>query len=146
MKYSLAKYSMTISTKDSILKNIFGESLSIGGQGSTTSSITIHQNNAPMSISTYATGGYVFNGSFDRSGSASIQINQVSDVVSKFKQLLKAYYQSDFEPFTITVSDNEGNQVAECVDCALTSIPDQTLGESAENQTWTFECGRVTFN
>ena len=146
MKYSLAKYSMSISSIDGILQQIFGESLTIGGQGSMTGSISIRQNTSPSKLDGYTTGGYVYSASFDRTGSISVSINQMSDAVSKFKQLLKAYYQADFEPFTITVSDNEGNQVAECIDCNLRDIPEQSFGSDAADQTWSFDCGRITFN
>lgn len=147
MKYSLAKYSLTITTNDSRLQEIFGESLTIGGQGSTTDSISVSQSSGPMQINAYATGGYVFSQSYDRSGTASININQVSDAVNKLKKLLKATYTIEYDPFTIVVSDNEGNQVVSCKDCYLgNSLPTQSFSESAADQTWNFICGQVTFN
>ena len=145
MKYSLAKYSFTISSNDEAIKRIFGESLTIGGQGSTTDDITVSQANAPMAIKSYATGGYVFEQTFDRHGTASISISQVSDAVNKLKQLLNLYYTKDFEPLTIVVTDNEGNQVASCKDCHLNSVPNQKFAENVGQQDWSFDVGVVTF-
>lgn len=149
LKYSLANYYITISSDDSELQRIFigqdGETISIGGQGNCIGDISISRDKDMYSIDSYNTGGYVFNKNLDASGSVSISINQLSDVVSKFKELCNILYNGDYEPLTISVYDSYVEPVAECRDCYPKKIPEQSFKNESEDQTWEFLVGQIIF-
>lgn len=145
MKYSLANYIFSIDPNDPLVKEMFG-TISIGGDGSYLGNITLSLANNLIDTTGYPTGGWVHNKSLDRHGTANLQLNQLTEEVAKFIQLAKLYYSNDYEGFTISLSDINGNKIATCVDCYINKIPDQVYGESAENQTWTFNCGQINYN
>ena len=144
--YSLANYKMTITSSDANLVSVFGESMTIGGNGSQVGSFSVSPNESIHSKQTYATGGYVFSKNYDRSGTISVNLNQLSDEVGKFKNLVKLYYGGDYGTLTIVLTNNENEKVVECIDCLPQGIPTQSFGDSASAQTWTFEVGKITIN
>ena len=146
MIYSLANYKMTITTSDTTLKRVFGESLTIGGNGSHVGSFSISDLQNIHQVKSYDTGGYIFSKSYDRHAKISVSLNQFSDEVGKFKNLIKLYYSGDYGTLTIVLTNNENEKVIECVDCLPEAIPGQTFGESAGDQTWTFVVGKATIN
>lgn len=145
MKYSLANYILSIDSNDAQIKNIFG-TISIGGEGSYLDSITLNNDATIYTTQGYATGGYVHTKSLDRHGKAVISLNQLSDKVSRFIQLAKLSLSGDYEGFTLSLTDIDGNKIATCIDCYIEKIPDQAFGQSAQNQTWSFTCGQVNYN
>lgn len=146
MVYSLANYKMTITSTDANIKKIFGEALTVGGNGSHVGSFTVSDLQEQHSIEGYATGGYIISKSYDRHGTIAVELMQLSDEISKFKNLVKLYYSGDYDSLTIVLTNNENEKVVECVDCLPVGFPDQTFGDSATNQTWTFVVGKVTIN
>lgn len=144
MVYSLANYKVAISINDSILKTAFGDVLTVGGNGSQLESMSVDFNASIFSKQTYSTGGYVFDKSYDRSGSLSITLNQLSEEVGKFKNLINMYYAGDYETLSIVLTNNENEKVIEMIDCLPSKIPTQQFQSSAQTQTWGFEVGRIT--
>lgn len=144
--YSLANYKLTLTSSDPVVIQTFGESVSIGGQGKKVGSISIKQDNGPFSLKSYPTGGYYYDKSLDRSGSITIDLSQLAEEVAKFKTLINLYYSGEYDGFTIVLTNNENIKVAECIDCLPTDIPQQSFGESARDQSWTFATGQITFN
>lgn len=146
MKYSLSKYIVSFDSNDQLIKNIIGN-VTIGGDGSTTNSITVSRATATWSTTGYATGAWVHTKNLDKHGSVDVSINQLAPQIARLKMLLNTYYSSDErDGLTITVSTLDGTKVASCIDCYLTAIPGQSFGESATDQTWTFTCGEVNFD
>lgn len=145
MRYSLANYILSIDSNDERIKSLFG-TISIGGEGSYLGSIAVGLATSMFSTSGYATGGWVHNKNLDRHGTTSITLNQLSDKVAKFIQLCKLFYQEDYDGFTLSLSDINGNKIATMVDCYISQIPQQDYGDSAADQTWTFNCGQINFN
>lgn len=145
MKYSLTNYILSIDPNDSAIKQMFG-TVSIGGEGSYLDSITLSNASNIFDTQGYATGGWVHNKSNDRHGTATISLNQLSDRVSRFIQLAKLSLSGDYEGFTLSLSDINGNKIATCVDCYITKIPDQTFTASAQNQSWEFTCGQINYD
>lgn len=144
--YSLAKYKITITTSDANLKQVFGESFTIGGNGSNVGQISVSSLKDIHDVKTYATGGYVFSKSYDRSGEISVQLNQLSDEVGRLKNLIKLYYGGDYGTLTIVLTNNENEKVVECIDCLPSKIPDQNFDDSVGDQTWSFVVGKITIN
>ena len=144
--YSLANYKMTITSSDVNLISVFGASMTIGGNGSQVGNFSVSLNDSIHKKQTYATGGYVFSKSYDRSGTISVSLNQLSDEVGKFKNLVKLYYGGDYGTLTIVLTNNENEKVVECIDCLPKEIPTQSFGSDASSQNWSFEVGKITIN
>lgn len=145
MKYSLANYILSIESNDASIKRMFG-TISIGGEGSALDSITLSIDGDIFTTAGYATGGYVHNKSLDRHGTATLVLNQLSDKVGRLIQLAKLSLSGDYDGFTLSLSDIDGNKIATCVDCYIRRIPEQVFGSSAATQSWQFTCGQINFN
>ena len=145
MRYSLANYVLSIEPNDSRLKSMFG-TISIGGDGSYLGSITLSRTTSLFTTQGYPTGGWVHSKNLDRTGTASLNLNQLSSIVAKLVKMLNVYYTGDYDGLTLSVSDTSGNKIASAIDCYITQIPAQVLGSSAQDQTWSFTCGQVNFN
>ena len=145
MKYSLANYILSIDSNDSEIKRIFG-TISIGGEGSYLDSLSLSNNSNIFETQGYATGGYVHTKNLDRHGTATITLNQLSDKVGRFIQLAKLSLSGDYDGFTLSLTDSNGNKIATCIDCYIQKIPDQSFGSSAQTQTWVFTCGQINYN
>ena len=147
--YALADYIVTLKPSESLAR-VFGETITIGGDGNIfgpTDSIKVGLKNGSILETTgYATGGWVHSKSYDRTGTVEFNISQISDQVTKLINLCNFYYNGNYDGMTITVTNNNDNTiVATCEDCYVDGIPEQSLGTSAGMQTWTFNCGKVTF-
>lgn len=145
MKYSLANYILSIDSNDNDIKSMFG-TISIGGEGSYLGSISLTRNSNMYETRGYRTGGWVHDKNLDRTGTAVVTLNQLAPQVGKFIQLANLFYSSDYQGFTLSLSDINGNKIATCIDCYFTKIPDQSYGESASDQSWSLTCGQVNFN
>lgn len=150
MRYSLASYKITITAKDPSINQFFGangQGLTIGGQGTTVGSIDLSYANPQWSMRSYKTGGYVHEKSFSRSGTVSVTLNQLAPEISIMKTVCNQFFGTDdLDGLTITLTDTFGNAIANCIDCFIEGIPDQRHGESAQDQTWSFLCGNITYN
>lgn len=144
-RYSLSDYILSIEPNDQTIKSLFG-TISIGGEGSYTDSIRLSRTNNMWSTDGYATGAWVHNKNMSRVGTATLSINQMSPSVAKFIKLANAFYGADYDGFTLSLSDRSGTKVAECVDCYITTIPEQAFETSAGMQNWEFTCGQINFN
>lgn len=143
-RYSLATHILSFTSNDNTINDIFG-TVSIGGEGSALDSIRIRLNENLWSTQGFATGGWVHNKNLSKAGTVEITINQLTDAVYKFIQLCNTYYAGDYEGLTITLSNNDGREICECIDCYIQKIPDQEYASTAQNQTWSFTCGKITF-
>ena len=144
--YSLANYKLTLTSDDPTIIATFGESISIGGQGKKIGSISINQTNSPYALKSFETGGYYYDKTLDRSGTITISLNQLAEEVAKFKTLLNLYYTGDYNGFTAVLTTNENVKVAECIDCLMTNVPNQSFGGSTGSQEWQFGTGQITFS
>ena len=142
MKYSLANYILTIKSNNTNAQAVFGNDISIGGEGSYVGSITFSRQTEMWSTSGFATGGWIHNKNL---GTVTIEISQLAPQVGRFIQLCNVYYASDYEGFTLTLTDSEQNQIVECIDCYITTIPNQSFAESVGTQSWTFTCGQINY-
>ena len=146
MRYSLSRYILTIAIP---AKLGFGsKTLSVGGEASYLDSITISFNNALWSTTGDATGSWVHTKNLDRTGTVTVSLSQLANNVSQFKTLCSTYFnaESDYDGLTLTLKDIDGNEIASCEDCYITKIPDQGFQSTAQQQSWTFTCGKITFN
>lgn len=148
MVYSLSKYVLTMSIPESVAQHFGTNTLSIGGTGSYTDSITIRQTNNQFEVEGDATGSHVINKSNNRVGEAEVVINQMSERVAKFIALCNVYYSSETidEGVTLELRALTGETVATCNDCFPNKPADQAFGQTAQTQSWVFVCGEVTFH
>lgn len=143
--YSLADYTVAI-TK--IISEARLDSIRIGGQGSMLETISIDRPTNVYETNGDSTGGYVHNKSYNKTGTVSLTLNQLSSNVSKFISLCNIYARPDVdiqEGLTMTLTDSQGEIVATCIDCMPQRIPEQSFGSTAATQTWTFTCGIIEF-
>ena len=145
MRYSLAKYTLTITPPSTALDMIeaFGQSLTIGGEGSAVGSIDLRRNKEMFSIKSYATGGYAVDKDLSKVGTVSISLHQLSAEVQKFIKACNLYFNGDYDGCGITVMDGT-TLVASATDCFINQAP-ISFGESAADQTWSFVCGELDF-
>lgn len=145
MRYSLAKYILTISTNDSRIRDIFKE-LTFGGEGALVGSVTFSRQNNMWDTSGYATGGYVHSKNLSKIGTVTLSVNQLATNVGKLIAASEAFFGGDYDGFTLTLTTNEGQKVASAIDCYIQKTPDQGFESQAQNQTWTFTCGEINFS
>lgn len=152
-KYSLADYIVTISIP--AIDGSAPRTINIGGpgdnqDGSFVGEIKVTRTSDLWTTKGDNTGSWVHNKNLDRSGTVTINLNQISDSVIQLMQLCITLEKSKVDPITIGVAPAVANGVTssfvECYDCYLAKISDQTFGNSAQDQTWTFNVGRVTFD
>lgn len=145
-RYSLADHIISFESKDQKINELFG-SISIGGEGSYLDSITISTDSNIWETTGYSTGAWVHDKNLSRIGTVNITISQLTDAVARFIQLCKIYYAGGHdEGITLTLVDNTQRIICTCIDCYIQKIPEQGFGPKAANQTWTFTCGKITFN
>lgn len=145
MKYSLAKYILSITIPASVAASFGTQSISVGGSGSYTEYINVEHAEDAWSVVGDTTGSYVFNRNDNRTGTVQVSLNQMSDRVRQFISLCNIYQSSQEidEGLTLEIRSTDGNTVATCSDCMPKKIPQQAFGATAANQTWEFVCGRI---
>ena len=164
MKYSLAKYIVTISPSDDYYKEFFGEVIINGTKsyqenstqlnqmnGDAVDSIEVSIQNDLWSTQAYATGAWVHNKNLSKTGTVNLSLSQLAYQVAKLKSICQNYYNNNYDDpsFIITITENSAGatkQVCQCIDCLPTKIPQQSFGSTASNQTWSFTSGEITFN
>lgn len=150
MRYSLADYTLSINIPES-LQSVFGKSFTIGGRDNATDSITVELDNDQWNTESYATGAYVHNKNYSRTGKVSISMSQLNEAISKLKRIAMKLYSGDYGGVTLSLDQaaigtkNDGD-VFIAKDCYPVKIPNQEFGETSGKQTWTFTCGQITFN
>ena len=149
-RYSLADYILSIKSSNQEINSMFG-TLAIGGEGTAIGSISLSLTNALYSTETYSTGAWIHNKNLSRSGNVSVTLNQLADQIPTLKRLVNLYYNGvgssiDQLGLTLSVVDTLGNEIASCIDCFPTKIPDQNFNREAEDQTWVFTAGKITFD
>lgn len=143
-RYCLANYILTVDIPEDIG---FGtQSVTVGGEGSYTESMTVKFNSDLFSTSADNTGSWVHTKNLDSSGTIDVSLNQVSDKVAVFKALINTYRAIDSEAsgLTLTLRDNLNNTLVIAEDCLIPGVPSQDFGNTPANQTWSFTCGRIT--
>lgn len=144
-RYCLANYILTADIPTDIG---FGtQSVSIGGEGSYTDTITVSMSQAMFQTQGDSTGSWVHVKSLDQTGQIQVTIKQVSDKIATFKALMNVYRNLDSEAsgMTLTLRDTLNNTICIAEDCVIDKVPDQAFGNEPGTQTWNFLCGRITF-
>ena len=144
-RYSLADYILSIKPNDPTINDSFG-TITIGGEGSYTDSLSLNPTENLYSTTGFSTGAWIHDKNLSRVGTATLNISQMSEQVRKFIMMAETFYAGDYDGFTLTLSTNTGDKVATCVDCYIQKIPEQSFGRTASNQSWTFTCGKISFN
>ena len=154
-RYSLADHTVKITLPENLRVggvDLGGRVLTSGGpgqngqDGSFTGSITVRRANPTWNTEGDPTGSWVHNKTLNRTGSVELSLRQVSDDIIRL-QMLASIFESDqngTRGCLIEVYSTD-KTVAKAEDCYITQVPDQVFGESAENQSWTWTSGRVTF-
>lgn len=145
-KYSLADYILTITLPADLASQFGTDTISVGGEGSYLGSIVLGFNSNIWETEGDATGSWVHNRNLDRTGTVDVTLNMLSDNVAKFIRVCNLYYNSETitDGLTMTVSTLSGTNIANCLDCFITKIPNQEFEEKAKTQSWSFTCGKIT--
>lgn len=159
-QYSLADYTLTVSFVNYFNKlttdgtSADTHSFTIGGPAETSNdksyggyigNITVNRTESLWSTSGDYTGGYVHNKNLNKTGTVSVQINQLSDAVIKLIKIFELYYDDD-ATINLTITNIATNTtIALCTDCKISTIPQLSFGNSATTQPWTFTCGVIDF-
>jgi hypothetical protein len=151
--YSLADYILTIGIDSASLQQKLGLSenkISIGGEGQFLGSVKVALETPQWSTKADSTGAWVHSKSYDQHGTFELEINQMAPAVIRFIGIVSCYY-SDTEVkdgFTLTLKKAGNNETFNVMgeDCRIVRIADQSFGNEADNQTWTFTAGRITFS
>lgn len=148
MRYSLAKYILTITIPANLVGEFGTQSISVGGENSYLESINITFASTLWETAADSTGSWVHNQNLDRSGTVVVNLNQLSVNVAKFKRLCNLFFNSnaEYDGLTLELADTSGNIIATCNDCLVQKIPDQSFQSTAQYQSWTFTCGKITIN
>lgn len=149
--YSLAKYVVVFDFPDNLPNEILrGQSLRIGGTESFLGNITFSRNSNLWSTDTDSTGSWVHNQNLDRHGTIDLNINQISDDVSRLIQICNIFESTSvLNGMTISLIPTGGESgtdtYATAIDCMPVKIPNQSFGSTASTQTWSFTAGRIDF-
>lgn len=151
--YSLSRYKLSITYPTALsaeLSEYFSSdgTIIIGGEGSYLNSFSFSQTKNTWEVSGDNTGSYVFNKNLDKTGTAQLSISQMSNMVLKFKQLAKLYYENDYDyglTLTLIKFDGSSKTVVKCKDCYISKIPDQQFQGESQDQTWEFVVGRIDY-
>lgn len=159
MRYSLTDYTFSVKVPDALLdsfgstaENESSNRISIGGDGSYLGSIKASNEKDMFTTEGDSTGSWVHNKSKDRTGTISLEINQLADVVLKLIRLIETYYTSDTttEGLTITISKAVGagnsKEVCKGTDCYVKKIPEVNWKDTADTIDIEFTCGMLTFS
>lgn len=155
-RYSLADYTLTVIFNDSSFVSAAGlssNSISIGGEESYLNNFTIsYANSSIWTTSADSTGSYVHNKNLQKNGSIQISINQMSEQVKQFIQICNVYFSSSniHSGATIKVyanngTDNVADLICTATSCFIQGIPPQGFAAQAQNQNWTFTCGKIVY-
>ena len=147
MKYNLSDYVLSIKSTDPSIDGMFG-TISIGGDGSYTDSISVTLNQKLWAVESFATGGYVHNKNVARDGTVEARLSQLSDQVRNLIRLVNTYYDtgSSDAPLTMTLTDRNERIACEMKDVYPSAIPSQDFQSTAQLQTWSFSCGKIVFS
>lgn len=149
MRYSLSDYILSITNLPTSL-GLENNSISVGGEGSYLNSIAAENTGNMFSTSGDATGSWVHNKSLDRTGTITIDINQMSPQIANLVQILTVFYNVDddrnTDGMTISLLDRNMKHVFDAKDCFVQKIPRQSFGQTADNQSWVITSGQLTFN
>ena len=148
MRYSLADHVVTITLPESVATNAgISGNISIGGEGSYMGSITVSRPTALYTTEGDSTGSWVHSKNLNKTGTVSIELNQLAPQIETLKNLFKIYEKSSTITEGMTLTITEGDEtVAVCNDCYVDKMPDQVFGDTASKQNWTLTCGQVTYN
>lgn len=149
MKYDLTQYSLSIVPDDpalSQLVSVIGGMVVTSANGNGVDKIDVSYSTDQWSTKGYANGAWEHNKSYNRTGTASVSLSQLSEAIARFSKFCNLWYSGNYNGLTLTVTNNmTGASVCICHDCYITRIPSQDFGESAATQTWSFTCGLIDF-
>lgn len=147
MRYSLSDYILAIANLPAKL-GLENNTISVGGTESYLNSVSAENTTNMWSTEGDATGSWVHNKSLDRTGTVTIDINQMSPQIANLVQILNAFYDSESDNVTgmkLVLQDRNMKNVFEANDCYIQKIPSQAFGQTAATQSWVITCGQLTF-
>lgn len=121
-----------------------GDLISFGGGGKQLGQITYSFDNQMFNVQTTADGGYAVSHNASKSGKVTIQFNQTSPVIDTLcEYLLWCRDNPEIANANITITDSSGVINMEAKDCFPNEYPQNEIGESAAQRTFTFVCGVI---
>ena len=119
----------------------------IGGEGDYIGSASVARSTNIWTKETDATGAYVFNQNLDRSGEVSVDIKQVSDkVLNLYYYSTSIYENTNLQGGAYISIQRNGETIVECEDCFIEKVPNLPFQAAAQNLSWRFLSGRITYS
>lgn len=137
---------VSLTTASVVINNPNYEQIIIGGNGQLVGSISMKRNNPSFSVEGSIDGGYVASYKKDHSGSLEVEISQSSSLIGRLRKFINwCEANPNLAESTITVLDTLGNMQGYAEGVFPDKIPDNSLGDSAGQRTYTFNCGKIEF-
>lgn len=136
----------SLATVSVIITNPNYEQIIVGGNSNMVGSVRMARSVAAFSMQGYADGGYVAGFSKNRTGEFDITISQSSSMVARLTKFINwCEANPNLAESTITVMDSLGNIAGYGSGVFPDKLPDNTVGESVSNRTFSFMAGVITF-
>lgn len=137
---------VSLTTASVVINNPNYEQIIIGGNGQLVGEISMSRAKAAFSVEGSPDGGYVASFVKDHSGTVEISISQSSSLIGRLRKFINwCESNPNLAESTITVLDTLGNMQGYAEGVFPDKIPDNRLGESATNRTYTFNAGKIEF-
>ncbi len=127
------------------------ETLLLGGEDSYVGSISFQYKTNAWEVTGDPTGSWVHTKNRDRTGTCSLSMNQVAYKGALLIKIFNIYYNdtSDsneiLDGFDIYVTDRKGRLLMSATDCYVQNVPNMEYGSTPRELSWTFNCGRITY-
>lgn len=154
-RYSLSDYTFVITLPAGGITygstTLTGQ-LKLGGPGNNNNGsflgdVSVTRKELTWNTSGDYTGSWVHSKNLNRTGTITLNINQVSDDSIRLYMLTNVYENNAAvtEGLAIEII-KDGQSVVKATDCMVTKPADLPIGGTAANLRWEFSCGKVEYN
>lgn len=138
-RYSLADHVVTFTAIQGANSGTDLFTFEIGGQGSFLGSLNISWNADTWSQQMDATGSGSYSKNYDRSGTITLSLNQVSEKTILMDRLFQSYHLSDSDDIVYKVTISRGSKtLVEASYCVLKKLPEYVAEEEAGVRAYEF--------
>lgn len=137
---------VSLSTVSVTISNPNYEQIVIGGNGNLVGSVAMSRGKAAFSVEGSPDGGYAASYTKDRTGSVTVSLSQASGIVSRLRKFINwCESNPNLAESTISIIDSLGNIQGFASGVFPDKIPDNTVSDSIQSRTFTFQAGEIQF-